>query len=229
MLEEYKRQIKQARPVLKKLARGIGWLVVIALFLSLAYFGFKDKEWLPIAVSTCGIALFLLADRIVSFSVGSISIELQRKIDEAEKLFQGLKQLADTMSSSAIKQIAHGTWNGGQDTYDFYSDIVMLDSLRKDTQVIDNDAYLRMRNLALLRTIIFILSPLIPRAQAPTTVTEKNAHNFREYVNSCYSGEKAASIETKRQILSLCEQYKQTLPVLELERIKSCAEMLTIF
>lgn len=214
---------------LKSLVRGAGCLLVLILLLSVSYLGFQSGEWIPIAISACGIALIILADRVVSVSVGNMSIELQRKIDEAEKLFEGLKQLADTMSSSVIKQIAHGTWNGGQDKYDFYHDILMFDELRKNMKVEEYDEYLQERNLALLRTIIFILGPMIPRLQFPATQTEIDAHKFREYVDSCFSMKSASSIKTKQQILSLCEEYKQTLPVLELERIRSCAEMLTVF
>lgn len=229
MSEELKRQIKQARPSLKELVRSIGWLVVIALFLSMAYLGFKNKEWLPIAVSACGIACILLTDRIVSFSIGSTSIKLQSKINEAEKLFDGLRQLADIMSFSVTKQIAHGTWNGGQDKYDFYHDILMFDELRKNMKVEEHDEYLQMRNLALLRTAIFILSPLTTRDKLPSTATEIDVKDFIKYIRSRSSMKKASNYETQQHILCLCEKYKTSIPALELERIKSCAEMLTVF
>ena len=214
---------------LKSLVRGAGCLLVLILLLSVSYLGFQSGEWIPIAISACGIALIILADRVVSVSVGNMSIELQRKIDEAEKLFEGLKQLADTMSSSVIKQIAHGTWNGGQDKYDFYHDILMFDELRKNMKVKEYSKYLQMRNLALLRTAIFTLSPLTTRDKLPSTATEIDAKDFIKYIRSRSSMKKAANYETQQHILYLCEKYKTSIPSLELERIKFCAEMLTVF
>lgn len=230
MWERLKNYVR-ANPLraIKSLVRGAGWLLVLVLLLSISYLGFKNGEWLSIAISACGIALIILADRFVSVSVGNMSIELQRKIDEAEKLFDGLRQLADTMSSSVIKQIAHGTWNGGQDRYDFYHDILMFDELRKNMKVEEYGEYLQMRNLAILRTAIFTLSPLTTWDKLPSTATEIDAKDFIKYIRSRSSMKKAANYETQQHILYLCEKYKTSIPSLELERIKSCAEMLIIF
>lgn len=217
------------RPLIIDCAKCICWILAVSALLYIAYSGIQNKDWYPAIISVCTVLLILSADRIVRLRIGKVNIELKQTLNEAKELFEGLKQLADTMSSSVIKQIAHGTWNGGQDKYDFYHDILMFDELRKNMKVEEYDEYLQERNLALLRTIIFILGPMIPRLQFPATQTEIDAHKFREYVASCFSMKSASSIKTKQQILSLCEEYKQTLPVLELERIRSCAEMLTVF
>ena len=217
------------RPLIIDCAKGICWILAVSALLYITYSGIQNKDWYPAIISVCTVLLILSADRIVRLRIGKVNIELKQTLNEAKEIFEGLKQLADTMSSSVIKQIAHGTWNGGQDKYDFYHDILMFDELRKNMKVEEYDEYLQERNLALLRTIIFILGPMIPRLQFPATQTEIDAHKFREYVDSCFSMKSASSIKTKQQILSLCEEYKQTLPVLELERIKSCAKMLTVF
>ena len=226
MLEHYRRVI---RPLIIDCAKGICWILAVSSLLYIAYSGIQNKDWYPAIISVCTVLLIPSADRIVRLRIGKVNIELKQTLNEAKELFDGLRQLADTMSSSVIKQIAHGTWNGGQDKYDFYHDIIMFDELRKNMKVEEHDEYLQERNLALLRTIIFILGPMVPRDKFTATPTEIDAQKFREYVSSCFSVKSAASVETKRQILSLCEEYKQTLPVLELERIKSCAEMLTVF
>ncbi len=217
------------RPLIIDCAKCICWILAVSALLYIAYSGIQNKDWYPAIISVCTVLLILSADRIVRLRIGKVNIELKQTLNEAKELFEGLKQLADTMSSSVIKQIAHGTWNGGQDKYDFYHDILMFDELRKNMKVEEYGEYLQMRNLAILRTAIFTLSPLTTWDKLPSTATEIDAKDFIKYIRSRSSMKKAANYETQQHILYLCEKYKTSIPSLELERIKSCAKMLTVF